>query len=205
MTLPAALVRDALAPALEGSGFHRVGRSSCWTRKTPELTHLVAFETRSGTVRTHWGVSCAEVMADLWPQVPSGAEHDPAYSVMTGWLDRVPGATASLVIEPSDAEGVASLARDLRRAAMWLARFERRHELVAYLLEVRDDKDRRGFVVPANLPLKLTCCAFLLAADGSGEAADLAAGALARMSPVTSRDQVSSHRRKRLKALTPAG
>lgn len=98
---------------------------------------------------------------------------------MTGWLSGIPGTSGDAAQPPKDA----ALADRVAEAAAWLAQFRELEQLVSFLMDVQDGKDRRGFLVPANLPLKLITYAFLLAADDSPQAPTVAERAIAAASP----------------------
>jgi hypothetical protein len=79
-----------------------------------------------------------------------------------------------------------------------LERFQTRRDVRNHLLVNRDPIDRRDFVIPANLPLKLLTAAVLAAIDEDPEACDLASEAALLMAPY--RHPVSLERVERLQA-----
>lgn len=177
-----------ISQVLEADGFVRIRRSSAWMRQEAELRHLWKFETRSGRVRVQWGVLSEVALPKLWLNPPADAAERVEYSAMAGWLANMPGEP-----RPLGARGVdAGLAEQASAGTAWLCRFSRRADLVDYLLEVDDAKDRRGFIIPANLPLKLLTCAFLLDADDSPDAGALAERALEHLGQ--QRDPLVRHR-----------
>jgi hypothetical protein len=204
-------VRSFVLPALDEAGFSRLGRSSVWRREPGDLVHLLQFQVRAARLRVQWGVLSLDVLDALWPDLPPSAGSDVAYSVMTGWLTSIPGTTSPVDVEmpaaTSEKEArLAPLSQDLRVAASWLRSFQRRPDVVDYLLAVQDPKDRRGFLVPSNLPLKLASCAFLLHADGATTAPAMAQRALDAMpTPKSTSDPVVAHRRRTLAVVAAAG
>jgi hypothetical protein len=62
---------------------------------------------------------------------------------------------------------------DLQVVAERLKPFERRRDLITYLLQNRDRIDRRDFLIPANLPLKLVTATALALADRDNQACEL--------------------------------
>lgn len=182
MPLAERIVKAHVAPPLAKCGFHRLGRSSVWVRDVSELRHLLRFEVRRATVSVQWGVLSEAVLPALWDQLPPGATDDVAFSAMTGWLNGVPGTVCPVAVDLGGAdEPLLALSDDLATAGDWLAQFSVRLDLVHYLLAEDEPKDRRGFLIPTSLPLKLTTCAFLLDADRSREAGAVAARALSAM------------------------
>jgi hypothetical protein len=173
---------------LEAEGFARIRRSRVWMRQDAELRHLCRVEARSDHVQVQWGVLSEVVVPQLWLDPPPDAGERVEYSAMTGWLANMPGHQRESVAAAADA----GLAEQASAGAVWLRRFTRRADLVDYLLEVDDAKDRRGFVVPANLPLKLLTCAFLLDADGSPDARGVAARAVEHLGQ--QKDPLAQHR-----------
>lgn len=178
-----------LAPALTAHGFQRVKRTKTWRRDESQLAHLFRFELRSGNIQVQWGVLSDAVIPDLWLAPPADAVSKVDYAAMTGWLNRLPGTDPG---DAADSSTDAPLADRVADAASWLAQFRKRENLVSFLMDVEDSKDPRGFLVPANLPLKLLTCAFLLAADDSPEAPTLAQRALAHLGQP--KDALTQHR-----------
>lgn len=74
--------------------------------------------------------------------------------------------------------------------------FKTRREVWTYLLENRDPTDRRDFVVPADLPLKLLTAAAFAAVDGDRMACDLLPEAEQAMAKF--RDSLTVRRIRRL-------
>lgn len=203
-------MRGYIGPPLADRGFSRAGRSSVWFRDATELRHLVKINVSRGKVMVQWGVLSEAVLFALWDKLPPNAADDVAYSAMTGWLRGVPGTTCPVAIDLPDAStqsdgALQSVSNDLATAADWLTQFDRRHDLVRYLLAVEEPKDRRGFLVPANLPLKLATCAFLLDADKSPNAADTASRALAAQQGLRSLDTLVQHRLRHLREIVAGG
>jgi hypothetical protein len=203
------VIQRAIGEPLAKAGFVRVGRSSVWRRETEQLTHLMRLEMRSGAALVQWGVMSEAVIEPLFAEDPAAVSWDVAYSAMTGWLSGIPGTTlpsaVSVAGEAHEAEvRLRAVSEDAQAAASWLAKFIRRADLIDFLLEVDARTDNRGFIVPANLPLKLTVCAFLLGADGSTSTVAMAQRALTELQPFRGSARpggIVKHREARLIAL----
>jgi hypothetical protein len=199
VALSAGVVREWLAPSLEGAGFRRKGRSGTWLRQANTLVHIVNFEQRAERLLTQWGVLDPALIPMLWPEQPADASERVAYSFMTGWLERLPG--TALQTPPLQGGPELQLIReDLRVAARWLSTFAQRRAACEYLLAEQKPTDRRGFIVPSMLPLKLTTCAFLSAVSGESSAAALAHKALTA-TEIFGDVGLSGHRRRQLRAI----
>lgn len=167
-------IESVLIPA----GFAR-SRQLTWCRRESELTHVVALLTRRSTHDLQWGVVCREAVPFLWGREAS--EADIADAVMSGTPGTIrhPASCQSFRLE-ADNEAqecdamVTGVADDMGVVEARLRAFHARRELREYLLLNRDRKDRRDFVVPANLPLKLYTAAVLAVIDQDACARSLA-------------------------------
>lgn len=102
--------------------------------------------------------------------------------------------------DDNDAERVeaiaVALAQELRVVEQRLRAFRTRREVRDYLMVNRDRKDRRDFVIPANLELKLFTAASLAVIDGDPAACDLVVETEAEMA--SRRDRLSVARLARI-------
>lgn len=186
------IIRDAVTPNLVPLGFVADGTRS-WVRRTSELGQVIALTSRNHSYRVQWGVVSPEASSILYGSWAAGVrQFDVAASVMTGSPSglRQPASCPYFRLDPEVAPAVIddvieSLPADLVSTADWLEPLQTRQDLRTYLLSNRDDKDRRGFLVPTNLPLKLFTAATLAALDGDPEAARLEVEARAAMAPWT--------------------
>ena len=171
------IVREAVEPALGDAGFQKAGRLS-WVRATPELEHVVALLNRRGAHWVQWGIVSPDAVPIMW-----GSPHtygDVALAVMTGTPSSIrhpaPGAWFRLQ-DSNDETHVTSIAEalrpDLRVTEERLREFQSRRDVREYLLLNRDRIDRRDFVIPANLPLKLFKASALAILDRDPAACEL--------------------------------
>lgn len=186
-------INDVLLPA----GFDPVSKLS-WCRSTGELRHVVELLSRRGTYVAQWGVVSPEATWFLWGR-DGGMDVGDAVMSGTAGSIRHPARAQSFRLDGTVDTDVlaADVAADMVTIDRWLRRFETRADLRTYLMENRDRKDRREFVIPANLPLKLYTAAVLAVIDGAEDADDLvtdAAGELERFD-----DELSAGRLSRLK------
>jgi hypothetical protein len=198
------ILSEGIDAVLVPDGFEARGRRA-WLRQTSELQHVIGLESRYGTFRVQWGVVSPEAIPYLWGT--PAKEGDVAWSAMTGTPSgiRHPATCEWFrVDDPVAVEEVqriaGGLSADLRRVEEYLRPFTTRQELREYLLANRDPKDRRGFVVPMNLPLKLFTAAALAVIDHDPEADGLIAEAEQAMAGY--KDDLTRARLDRLKAGT---
>jgi hypothetical protein len=199
----ARVMADGIEPILAVAGFARQGRRLSWLRRTPQLSHVVSLDGRRGSYVTQWGVGCDQAAAVLWDTEADAT--DVRWAVMTGSPSGIrhpsPGGSFTPADEAS-AEQARAVAEAMTLIEEYLRPFQTRRDLRLYLLANRHPKDRRGFVVPANLPLKLLVAATLAVLDDDLSAATLIAEAEAALAPF--RDSLSPGRVARLKALAAA-
>jgi hypothetical protein len=91
---------------------------------------------------------------------------------------------------------VQGVREDLAVVEGWTRSFRSRAAIRTYLLENRDRTDRRAFVIPAKLPLKLFTAAALAVADRDPSAFDLVREAEVALAPFTG--EITSGRLARL-------
>ncbi|WP_236795276.1 hypothetical protein [Amycolatopsis sp. GM8] len=201
----AAALRKVTAEGIEAvllpAGFESASKHA-WLRRTPELHHVVALLSRRGMYDIQWGVVSPEAAPFLWGvEAKHGDVGAAIMSGTPGTIHHPPecqsfrlGNTVSL----DDVERIASgVATDLRRVEQRLRVFSTRGDVRASLLLNRELKDRRDFVVPANLPLKLFTAATLAVIDLDPGAGELVAEAEQAM--VRYRDELSVARLRRLR------
>jgi len=146
--------------------------------------HQIAITARHEHYTAQWGVFVAELVPILYDVAAD--EADVSQAAVTGALSAVkyPSITTSLSSPESMAAlDVERVQEEVTEWASWMAGFDTRAAIREYLLQNRDATDRREFVVPAKLPLKLLTAAALAVADGDEGAEALveeAAVALAR-------------------------
>jgi hypothetical protein len=196
------ILSGGIDPVLVPAGFRPGGRRA-WLRQTSELQHVIALESRYGGFGVQWGVVSPEAVPYLWGT--PAEEGDVAWSAMTGRPSGVhrPAACEWFRLEePVPVEEVqritVGLAADLRRVEEYLRPFSTRRDLRGYLLANRDPKDRRGFVVPMNLPLKLFTAAALAVVDRDQRACGLITETVEALAPF--KDDFTRARLDRLRA-----
>lgn len=196
------IIAEGIEAALISVGFESKGRRA-WLRRTPELQHVIALLSRRGMYDIQWGLVSPEAAPFLWGR--PAQEGDVGAAVMSGTPGSIrhPAACQSFrldaMVPADDIERIiVGLSADLRRVEERLRVFSTRRDVRAYLLLNRDPKDRRDFVIPANLPLKLYTAATLAVIDGDPEACELIADADQSMAP--HRGEVSMARLRRLRA-----
>lgn len=168
------IVKDAFDAVLKPEGFVRVGQRRTWTRQTTELVHIVTILHRHNQYDIQWGVFSAEAVEVLF-----GVSADPTdvgQSVMSGTPGTIrhPALGQSWNLTGVDEDAlqvlIGSIRDNLQIVQKHLRSFERRIDVRAHLLENRDPMDRRDFLIPASLPLKLLTAATLAVADQDKEA-----------------------------------
>lgn len=203
------IIRGAVTPSLVPRGFVLDGSRS-WLRRTGELGHVIALTSRNGLFHVQWGVVCPEatpVLHGSW--AAKARKFDVAASLMTGTsgaLHRPPSCpffrlgdvVASDVID----DVTSTLPADLDYCADWLEPLKTREDLRRFLLENREKKDRRGFIVPMNLPLKLFTAATLAVLDRDAEAKALVDAATTALKPF--RGEITRSQLQRLADLVEA-
>ena len=168
---------DAFDAVLGPQGFSRVARKHTWVRGTLELFHVVSILHRRRQYDVQWGVVSPEAAELLWgkPADPT----DVGQSSMSGTPGSIrhPALGQSWTLDEGTDGGlqriIEAVRADLQVVAERLKAFERRRDLVTYLLQNRDRIDQRDFVIPANLPLKLVTATALALADHDKQACDL--------------------------------
>ena len=169
---------------------------------------MVGLLSHYGSRNIQWGLVCPEAIPFLWDKPPKFI--DVAWSAVTGHPGTVghPAACGSFLLgdenDPARIDGLAAaVALDMREVEGRMRPFDTRRQLRAYLLENREPTDRRGFVVPANLPLKLYTAAVLAVLDHDPDAVDLVAEAELAMQPWIGGD-ITRGRLARLKSAISA-
>lgn len=195
------IVDEGIQAVLLPEGFDAVGPSA-WVRRTSEVHHVIALLSRRETFDVQWGVVSPECVAYLW-DVPF-VLGDVGQSVMSGTPGTIhhPPACQSFRLDAvvpnrTVQETAQLLAVDVARVAERLRAFDTRRALREYLLLNRDAKDRRDFVIPANLPLKLFTAASLALIDEDPVARKLVADADEALTPYS--DALTVARRGRLR------
>lgn len=195
------IVVDGIEAALLPAGFEAVGKLT-WTRAAAELQHVIALLARRGMYDVQWGVVSPEAVPFLWGKPAEGG--DVGEAVMSGTPSSIhhPPAGQSFRLDASVPAGAipeisAALVEDLGRVERRLRAFSTRRELRAYLMDNRDPKDRRDFIIPANLPLKLFTATTLAVIDGDRVAHGLLADTEQAMARY--KDEISVARLGRLK------
>lgn len=195
------IIAEGIEAALVPAGFESTGKLA-WLRRTPELQHVIALLSRRGMYDLQWGVVSPEAAPFLWGE--PAREGDVGAAVMSGTPGSIhhPAPCQSFrldaMVPADDVERIVTgLSSDLRPVEKRLRVFSTRRDVRSYLLLNRDPKDRRDFVIPANLPLKLYTAATLAVIDGDPEACGLIADAEQSMAPY--KGEVSIARLRRLR------
>jgi hypothetical protein len=186
------------------AGFEKNGRPLTWERpsETGEVVHLVALLSGRGSYVVQWGAVVPEAIGVLWG--PEGDTSDVGYSVISGTPGSIqhPPACQSFRLESSNGpeqiqDIVRSIAVDMAVIVERLQLLQTRRDIRIHLMANRDRTDRRDFVIPAKLPLKLLTAAILASIDADPEACSLAADAEVELSRY--RDELTQERLIRLR------
>jgi hypothetical protein len=199
-------IKQGVEAALRPEGFEPAGQLA-WLRRTPELHHVIALLARRGMYDVQWGIVSPEATHYLWGVDPLAG--DVGQAIVSGTPSSIqhPAQCQSFRIEGSVSADavraiVAGLSTDLGLVEIRLRSFTTRREVRDYLLLNREPKDRRDFVIPANLPLKLFTAATLAVIDADPGARDLVAETEQAMGRF--KDDISSARLERLRAASAA-
>lgn len=133
-----------------------------------------------------WGLICPDVV-----EVMLGTPHRPfdvGQAIVSGTPSTIrhPARAQSFdstILAADTASIVAGVREDLAVVGAWMRPFRSRADIRGYLLENRDHTDRRAFVIPAKLPLKLFTAAALAIADREPIGCDLLKEAEAALAP----------------------
>jgi hypothetical protein len=175
------ITSDGFGLALTPAGFTPFRRGRTWIREANEIQHLVSLEKSPSGYQVQWGLMCREVVPLLWGF--AAARPHVGHSIVTGHSTgpckaaRVPW-FSSAELQSSAPQIAEKLREDLVELAGWLDEFQTRADVRAYLLQNRDATDRREFLIPAKLALKLLTAAALALADESPDACQLVADAV---------------------------
>jgi hypothetical protein len=144
------IAKDGFDAVLKPAGFARVGRTHTWTRRTPELIHIVTILHRRSQYDIQWGVFSPEAVEVLWGQPADPT--DVGQSVMSGTPGTIrhPARGQSWTLEWQDQGELQSLIHairdDLEVVQKHLRSFERRVDVRMHLLQNRDPMDNRDFL-----------------------------------------------------------
>ncbi|MDR6623610.1 hypothetical protein [Sinomonas atrocyanea] len=195
------IVDNGIESVLLGADFKACGKLS-WIRQAGELQHVFALLGRRGTYDVQWGIVSPEAVPFLWGRpIKQGEVGDAIMSGTPGSIYHPP-ACQSFRLEASVPLDLvsrisANLEVDTRRVEQRLSAFSTRRDLRAYLMANRDLKDRRDFIIPGNLPLKLFTATTLAIIDGDRVACDLLGETEQAMSRY--KDEISVGRLNRLR------
>jgi hypothetical protein len=173
-----------------------------WVRRESELSHVINLSAPRGNYFVQWGVLAAGSAPIVWGRGDYDGDVGDALMSGTPSTIRHPAACAGFSLKDvNDAEDIdrtaTALAVDMQRVEERLRSFRTRRELRMYLMANKERTDRRDFVVPSSLGLKLFFAATLAVLDRDSEANVLAAAALREMS---SDGELGRGRRSRLQA-----
>ena len=192
----------AFAAPLVPLGFTASRDRRTWAREIGGLSQMIAVWKRGGAFTVQWGIACPELVDVMWavPYKP----FDVGQSIVTG--------TPSSIRHPAQAQSFSAAAleteaeriavgvrEDVRVIISWMEPLGTRRALRDYLMENREETDRRAFVIPAALRLKLFTAAGLAVVDRDPAGCALLAEAEAASSPIT--DEIRRGRFARLHAL----
>jgi hypothetical protein len=197
------IVSEGIEPVLVSAGFERV-RKSTWARHRSELVHVVALLSRRESYTVQWGVVSAGAVEFLWGRLPEKVDVGDSVMAGTPGTIRHPAACEFFQLGPENDEAriesvIASIPNDMRVVEARLREFDTRRQLRSYLMENRNPKDGRDFVIPAQLPLKLYTAAVLAAIDRDPDAVSLAEEAETALQPWI-RAELTRERIRRLKS-----
>jgi hypothetical protein len=155
-----------------------VARPLTWVRYGAQVQHIIAVVKQRRFYNIQWGVACEEAATIVWDAIPDPT--DVGYSVLGGTPGTIrhpaPGQYWTVTSDTSDDEVRAlrdAVREDVAMVAERLRAFDSRRDVWTYLLENRDRKDPRDFLIPAHLPLKLLTAAALAAVDRDAVACTL--------------------------------
>lgn len=172
------IISVGIESVLADANFDRANKLT-WVRNGPELNHVVALLVRRESYDLQWGIVSPEAVWFFWGRRPTSSDVGEAIVTGTPGTIRHPPSCQSfqLMAETSatHVEEIAScLKRDVEVVEAHLRRFQTRRELRSHLMQNRDAKDHRDFVIPMHLPLKLFTAAVLAVLDHDPEAINLA-------------------------------
>ncbi len=131
------------------------------------------------------------------PNLPHKSSHRPSTSSIRHPARAQSFDAATLAVD--SASIVAGLREDLAVVEEWTTAFVSRAAVRSYLLENRDPTDRRAFVIPSKLPLKLFTAAALAVADRDPVECALVKEAEAALAPF--KGEIASSRLRRLRLM----
>ena len=198
----AELLGDGFGGVLTAAGFTSSRDNRTWARAEGEVEHVVALLERRGSFDGQWGLVCPDVVEVMWgtPYRP----FDVGQAIVSGTPSTIrhparAQSFASAALAADTASIVAGVREDLEVVEAWMRRFRSRADIRHYLLENRDRTDRRAFVIPSKLPLKLFTAAALAVADRDPTACDLVKEAEAALAPF--KGDITSGRLTRLRSM----
>lgn len=173
--------RASLSPL----GFVPNRDSRTWVRIGEEVHHVVSLLKRRDSYDVQWGLVCPELVDVMWG-VPHSS-FDVGQAIVTGTPSTIrhPARAQSFNAASLDnAEALAAGVReDMAVVSSWMQPFTTRAAVREYLMANREPTDRRAFVVPAKLPLKLLTAAALAVADRDQHGCALLSEAEAALAP----------------------
>lgn len=193
----AQVVRSAFAEPLGSLGFVPNRSKRVWLRRASELEHVLELGRTHGRYQVQWGIVSPELVEIMWG-IPH-SEFTVSQSAVTGLGKTMDGRLATFddAALLSDLDSVVEQVNAAVVAVEALTRpLATRRALRDFLLANRDPTDRRGFVVPAKLPLKLLTVAALAAVDGDAGTPALLAEAEVALRPL--RGGITDERLERL-------
>ena len=196
------LLEAGFGGVLTPAGFASSRDRRIWIRTEDEVEHVVALLTRRGSFDVQWGLVCPEIVDVMWGAPYKAFDIGQAIVSGTPGTIRHPAQAQSFdaaTLAAHTASIVMGVREDLAVVEAWTRPFRTRLDVRAYLLENRDPTDRRAFVIPAKLPLKLYTAAALAVADGDATGCDLVTEAEVALAPF--KGDVTSGRLKRLSLL----
>ncbi|MCE9621222.1 MAG: hypothetical protein K8R99_02635 [Actinomycetia bacterium] len=172
-----------------------------WVREIGGLCQMIAVWKRSDSFTVQWGIVCPELVDVMWavPYKP----FDVGQSIVTGTPSSIrhpaQAQSFSAVSLETEAERIAAGVReDVGVVTVWMEPLSTRRALREYLMENRDETDRRAFVIPAAFRLKLFTAAGLAIVDRDPVGCELLAEAEAVSAPIN--DEIRRGRFARLRA-----
>lgn len=194
------LLESGFGAVLAPAGFVPSNDRRTWVRSTGEIEHIIALLSRRSSFDVQWGLACPAVVEIMW-----GSPHvsfDIGQAIVSGTPSTIrhPAHAQSFdvaALKADSASIVEGVRADLEVVEGWMRRFTSRADVRNYLLENRERTDRRAFVIPAKLPLKLLTAAALAVADRDGTACELIKEAEVELAPF--KGEISLGRLQRLR------
>jgi len=194
---------EAFEAVLVPAGYQRTRRRLTWSRALDGVTIVVSAPWNRNRYDPQWGVHSPEAARVLHDVESDPSDISQCFMLSRPEMIRRPAKVPSF--EPEQLVGalidqtIEGLRDDITVTAERLAAFQSRRDVWQYLNENREPKDRRDFLIPMNLPLKLLTITVLAALDRDPLVSELHAATRVALAPFLGK--VTDERLGRLDAL----